>query len=57
MTTDKLNVNNSQEESTASTTKRVWVKPTLEVISVETGTHNGALERTIANTYKSYFHS
>jgi hypothetical protein len=55
MTTDKLKVNASQEESAASTNKRVWVKPVVELISVLSG-HNPILtEGTAPATQRTVF--
>lgn len=57
MTTDTLKVNVPQKESAASTTKRVWVKPTIEVISVLSGNNPRLHEHSVGTTIKSVFAS
>lgn len=39
MTTTKLMANSSLEESIVTVNKRVWVKPAVELISVQSGSN------------------
>lgn len=55
MTTDKLKVNAFQEESIVPVNKRVWVKPIIEVISIQTGILTNFKEGLVGNTQKSLY--
>lgn len=54
--TDKQKAN--REELAVSAIKRIWIKPTIEIISVETGTASGKHERSAATPFSiSHYHS
>jgi hypothetical protein len=57
MKTDKLKVNAFQEESIVPVNKRVWVKPTVDVISIQSGILTNFHEGLVGNTQKSLYAS
>lgn len=53
--TDKIKT--TQEELTVSATKKIWVKPTVEIISVENGVLRGFPERSATPGTRATWHS
>lgn len=47
----------TQEELTVSSTKKIWVKPTVEIISVESGVTFGLPEGAATPATRGIWHS